>query len=78
MLAIFVTSRTQVLRILSTVLDFNQQECSRLGLSKGQGSDSLAAEFVKFLHDESTPRPKGETSVSRKSSVASSTGKNLS
>ncbi|XP_050357884.1 putative leucine-rich repeat-containing protein DDB_G0290503 isoform X2 [Nymphalis io] len=50
-------NRTQILRILSTVLDFNQTECEKLGLvrSANQG-DSLAAEFVKFLQNESRPR----------------------
>jgi hypothetical protein len=49
--------RTQVLRILSTVLDFNQQECEKLGLARAGGAaDSLAAEFVKFLQNESRPR----------------------
>ncbi|KAI5643501.1 hypothetical protein NE865_04485 [Phthorimaea operculella] len=50
------TSKTQVLRILSTVLDFNKQECEKLGLVKAQPTDSLAAEFVKFLQNESKPR----------------------
>lgn len=51
-------SRTQVLRILSTVLDFNQQECEKLGLVRSTTTtDSLAAEFVKFLQNESKPRP---------------------
>lgn len=51
------SNKTQVLRILSTVLDFNQQECERLGLSRSaQAPDSLAAEFVKFLQNESRPR----------------------
>ncbi|XP_073965940.1 LOW QUALITY PROTEIN: uncharacterized protein [Choristoneura fumiferana] len=49
-------NKTQVLRILSTVLDFNQSECAKLGLSKAPPTDSLAAEFVKFLQDESRPR----------------------
>ncbi|KAF9815464.1 hypothetical protein SFRURICE_018110, partial [Spodoptera frugiperda] len=51
------SNKTQVLRILSTVLDFNQQECERLGLARSaQAPDSLAAEFVKFLQNESRPR----------------------
>ncbi|CAH0598611.1 unnamed protein product [Chrysodeixis includens] len=50
------TNKTQVLRVLSTVLDFNQQECERLGLSRGAAPDSLAAEFVRFLQNESRPR----------------------
>ncbi|XP_075987960.1 uncharacterized protein LOC142984322 [Anticarsia gemmatalis] len=51
------TNRTQVLRVLSTVLDFNQQECERLGLARSTTTpDSLAAEFVKFLQNESRPR----------------------
>ncbi|KAJ8708169.1 hypothetical protein PYW08_010535 [Mythimna loreyi] len=51
------TNKTQVLRVLSTVLDFNQQECERLGLSRSSTApDSLAAEFVKFLQNESRPR----------------------
>ncbi|XP_047513867.1 thyroid receptor-interacting protein 11-like [Pieris napi] len=51
-------NRTQTLRILSTVLDFNKQECERLGLVKSSTApDSLAAEFVKFLQNESRPRP---------------------
>ncbi|XP_052742860.1 thyroid receptor-interacting protein 11 isoform X2 [Bicyclus anynana] len=50
-------NRTQVLRILSTVLDFNQTECEKLGLVRSANAgDSLAAEFVKFLHNESRPR----------------------
>ncbi|CAB3236611.1 unnamed protein product [Arctia plantaginis] len=50
-------NKTQVLRVLSTVLDFNQQECERLGLVRSVNtSDSLAAEFVKFLQNESRPR----------------------
>ncbi|XP_037293074.1 thyroid receptor-interacting protein 11 isoform X2 [Manduca sexta] len=49
-------NKTQVLRILSTVLDFNKQECEKLGLSKSTPPDSLAAEFVRFLQDESRPR----------------------
>ncbi|XP_028160857.1 thyroid receptor-interacting protein 11-like isoform X1 [Ostrinia furnacalis] len=50
-------NKTQVLRILSTVLDFNQQECEKLGLVKSvNATDSLAAEFVKFLQNESRPR----------------------
>ncbi|XP_038217042.1 thyroid receptor-interacting protein 11-like [Zerene cesonia] len=55
---IFFYSRTQILRILSTVLDFNQQECEKLGLVRASNAtDSLAAEFVKFLQNESKPRP---------------------
>uniref|UniRef100_A0A2A4K7U0 GRIP domain-containing protein n=2 Tax=Heliothis virescens TaxID=7102 RepID=A0A2A4K7U0_HELVI len=56
------TNKTQVLRVLSTVLDFNQSECERLGLARAAppGSPaapgSLAAEFVRFLQDESRPR----------------------
>ncbi|KAJ8705906.1 hypothetical protein PYW07_010683 [Mythimna separata] len=51
------TNKTQVLRVLSTVLDFNQQECERLGLSRSTAvPDSLAAEFVRFLQNESRPR----------------------
>ncbi|XP_045457437.1 thyroid receptor-interacting protein 11-like [Melitaea cinxia] len=51
-------NRTQILRILSTVLDFNQKECEKLGLVKSSNTgDSLAAEFVKFLQNESKPRP---------------------
>lgn len=50
-------NKTQVLRILSTVLDFNQQECEKLGLVRSANStDSLATEFVKFLQNESRPR----------------------
>ncbi|XP_045781136.1 thyroid receptor-interacting protein 11-like isoform X1 [Maniola jurtina] len=50
-------NRTQILRILSTVLDFNQTECEKLGLVRSANSgDSLAAEFVKFLQNESRPR----------------------
>ncbi|CAG9789951.1 unnamed protein product [Diatraea saccharalis] len=50
-------NKTQVLRILSTVLDFNQQECEKLGLVRStNATDSLAAEFVKFLQNESKPR----------------------
>ncbi|KAL0810274.1 hypothetical protein ABMA28_010436 [Loxostege sticticalis] len=50
-------NKTQVLRVLSTVLDFNQQECEKLGLVKSaNATDSLAAEFVKFLQNESRPR----------------------
>ncbi|KPJ01223.1 Thyroid receptor-interacting protein 11 [Papilio xuthus] len=53
-----VINKTQVLRILSTVLDFNQQECEKLGLVRSTTTtDSLAAEFVKFLQNESKPRP---------------------
>ncbi|XP_068624368.1 thyroid receptor-interacting protein 11-like [Battus philenor] len=53
-----VMNKTQVLRILSTVLDFNQQECEKLGLVRSATTtDSLAAEFVKFLQNESKPRP---------------------
>ncbi|KOB73268.1 putative slender lobes protein [Operophtera brumata] len=44
--------RLQVLRVLSTVLDFNQQECERLGLVRAAAPDSLAAEFVKFLQND--------------------------
>ncbi|RVE51900.1 hypothetical protein evm_003520 [Chilo suppressalis] len=51
-------NKTQVLRILSTVLDFNQQDCEKLGLVRSANTtDSLAAEFVKFLQNESKPRP---------------------
>ncbi|GBP29634.1 hypothetical protein EVAR_79183_1 [Eumeta japonica] len=51
-----LSERTQVLRILSKVLDFNQQECERLGLVRGTASaDSLAREFVRFLEKESKP-----------------------
>ncbi|CAH2098582.1 unnamed protein product [Euphydryas editha] len=51
-------NRTQILRILSTVLDFNQKECEKLGLIRSSNpGDSLAAEFVKFLQNESKPRP---------------------
>ncbi|XP_063898531.1 thyroid receptor-interacting protein 11 isoform X1 [Helicoverpa armigera] len=51
------TNKTQVLRVLSTVLDFNQSECERLGLARSSAApDSLAAEFVKFLQNESKPR----------------------
>lgn len=50
-------NRAQILRILSTVLDFNQTECEKLGLVRSTNtSDSLAAEFVKFLQNESRPR----------------------
>ncbi|CAK1594890.1 unnamed protein product [Parnassius mnemosyne] len=50
-------NKTQVLRVLSTVLDFNQQECEKLGLVRSSNiTDSLAAEFVKFLQNESKPR----------------------
>ncbi|KAM3968617.1 LOW QUALITY PROTEIN: uncharacterized protein ACR2FA_012176 [Aphomia sociella] len=50
-------NRTRVLKILSTVLDFNQQECERLGLARStNASDGIAAEFVKFLENESKPR----------------------
>ncbi|CAH0718359.1 unnamed protein product, partial [Brenthis ino] len=50
-------NRTQILRILSTVLDFNQTECEKLGLVRpSNAGDSLAAEFVKFLQNESRPR----------------------
>ncbi|KAJ0170635.1 hypothetical protein K1T71_014006 [Dendrolimus kikuchii] len=50
-------NKVQVLRILSTVLDFNQTECEKLGLVKAaNATDSLAAEFVKFLENESKPR----------------------
>ncbi|CAH2061729.1 unnamed protein product, partial [Iphiclides podalirius] len=50
-------NKTQVLRVLSTVLDFNQQECEKLGLVRPSNvTDSLAAEFVKFLQNESKPR----------------------
>ncbi|XP_039761412.1 thyroid receptor-interacting protein 11-like isoform X2 [Pararge aegeria] len=50
-------NRTQILRVLSTVLDFNQTECEKLGLVRSANSgDSLAAEFVKFLQNESKPR----------------------
>ncbi|XP_013184726.2 thyroid receptor-interacting protein 11 isoform X1 [Amyelois transitella] len=52
-----VQNRTRVLKILSTVLDFNQQECEKLGLSRSTNpSDGIAAEFVKFLENESKPR----------------------
>ncbi|XP_045508018.1 thyroid receptor-interacting protein 11-like [Colias croceus] len=69
------TNRTQILRILSTVLDFNQKECEKLGLARSTNTtDSLAAEFVKFLQTESTPRPAlpdmmGLRAGSRKSST---------
>ncbi|XP_049882043.1 thyroid receptor-interacting protein 11-like isoform X2 [Pectinophora gossypiella] len=77
------SNKLQVLRILSTVLDFNQQECERLGLSRSATTpDSLAAEFVKFLQNESKPRAplpnmmglaqgasRSTTPVSRKSST---------
>ncbi|XP_053620600.1 thyroid receptor-interacting protein 11-like isoform X2 [Plodia interpunctella] len=50
-------NRTRVLKILSTVLDFNQQECEKLGLARSSNpSDGIAAEFVKFLENESRPR----------------------
>ncbi|XP_037876051.1 thyroid receptor-interacting protein 11 [Bombyx mori] len=50
-------NKIQVLRVLSTILDFNQQECEKLGLVKtNSATDSLAAEFVKFLQNESKPR----------------------
>lgn len=50
-------NRTRVLKILSTVLDFNQQECERLGLARStNASEGIAAEFVKFLENESKPR----------------------
>ncbi|XP_059054457.1 thyroid receptor-interacting protein 11-like isoform X2 [Achroia grisella] len=50
-------NRTRVLKILSTVLDFNQQECERLGLARSANtSEGIAAEFVKFLENESKPR----------------------
>ncbi|XP_048000222.1 thyroid receptor-interacting protein 11-like isoform X2 [Leguminivora glycinivorella] len=72
------TNKTQILRVLSTVLDFNQQECRKLGLEKAPPTDSLAAEFVKFLQDESKPRAplpsmlglaRSSTPSSRKSST---------
>lgn len=77
------TNKTQVLRVISTVLDFNQQECERLGLVRAANStDSLTAEFVKFLQNESRPRvplpnmmtlaqntSRSTTPTSRKSSV---------
>ncbi|XP_063630458.1 thyroid receptor-interacting protein 11 [Cydia splendana] len=72
------TNKTQILRVLSTVLDFNQQECRKLGLEKAPPADSLAAEFVKFLQDESKPRAplpsmmgltRSNTPSSRKSST---------
>ncbi|XP_072933789.1 uncharacterized protein [Epargyreus clarus] len=67
-------NRVQVLRVLSTVLDFNQTECERLGLSRTTQPDSLAAEFVKFLQNESRPRatpplPTLHPAPSRKSST---------
>ncbi|CAK1549153.1 unnamed protein product [Leptosia nina] len=73
-------NRTQTLRILSSVLDFNKQECEKLGLVKSSTApDSLAAEFVKFLQNESRPRPplpdmtglqgRSTPSTSRKSST---------
>ncbi|XP_032524396.2 thyroid receptor-interacting protein 11 isoform X2 [Danaus plexippus] len=74
-------NRTQTLRILSTVLDFNQTECEKLGLMKSNTSkDSLAAEFVKFLQNESKPRAAlpdmmglGSVASSRKSSTVGPT-----
>lgn len=51
-------NRSQVLRVLSTVLDFNRKECEQLGLVKPQNTqDSLATEFVRFLEKESRPAP---------------------
>ncbi|XP_041985992.1 thyroid receptor-interacting protein 11-like [Aricia agestis] len=66
-------NRTQVLRVLSTVLDFNQSECERLGLTAAAPAGSLAAEFVKFLQDESKPRAVvvRPSDVTRKQSMTS-------
>ncbi|CAG9133810.1 unnamed protein product [Plutella xylostella] len=47
------SNRTQVLRVLSGILDLNQEECSRLGLARP--SEGIAAEFVRFLEKESRP-----------------------
>ncbi|XP_077283722.1 Golgi microtubule-associated protein [Arctopsyche grandis] len=51
-------NKLQVLRLLSTVLDFDQRECEKVGLgSKAPDytGESLAQEFVKFLEKESRP-----------------------
>lgn len=51
-------NQLQVLRLLSTVLDFDQKECEKVGLSSkppDRSGDSLAQEFIKFLEKESRP-----------------------
>lgn len=51
-------NQLQVLRLLSTVLDFDQKECEKVGLSSKPSDhtgESLAQEFVKFLEKESRP-----------------------
>ncbi|XP_059618934.1 thyroid receptor-interacting protein 11 [Phlebotomus argentipes] len=50
--------KSQILKLISAVLDFNQTESDRIGLKSSQSSDEsqgLAQAFVKFLEKESQP-----------------------
>lgn len=69
---IFNKDQTQILKIIATVLDFNQQDHDKIGLNKphqswlssvlstqtsqGLSQESLSQAFVKFLENESKPR----------------------
>jgi hypothetical protein len=64
--------QTQILKIIATVLDFNQQDHDKINLNKpqqgwlssflspqtsqGMSQESLSQAFVKFLENESKPR----------------------
>jgi hypothetical protein len=63
-------SKTQILKLISTVLTLNDQECEKIGLKSQSGwfsfgsggasnepaRGSLALQFVQFLEKESQPR----------------------
>ena len=72
----------EVERLLARILDFNQEEMDRAKLKIGsnrrsqQQNESLAAMFVQFLENESSPSaPSPAPSTSSSSSTASSSSK---
>ncbi|RZF45372.1 hypothetical protein LSTR_LSTR002815 [Laodelphax striatellus] len=78
-------NKDQALKVLSTVLDLNQEERQRIGLGTASSSDlvkqqSLSEAFVRFLENESQPQThlkfpladlKAESKSRRSSSTAS-------
>lgn len=73
-----LTAKTQILKLIATVLKLSDQECEKLGIrdaknpgSQNSGGKSLAEAFVHFLEKESQPRLDGNLlNIHKKEEVA--------
>ena len=73
-----LTAKTQILKLIATVLKLSDPECEKLGIrdaknpgSQNSGGKSLAEAFVHFLEKESQPRLDGNLlNIHKKEEIA--------